>query len=181
VNTCLIAASLSLIIGEDDDGAASVTACLLSYITSGIEQRASDVSTAIEALLPDDRVKFPLDVAAAAAAEREAQPGAPVEHHDCHPVLRPKGEQRCVGRGRDTFNVRAHASADVEQQENIHRHFLCCEVPDRLFPALFVEDKVLGSQARNRTVIAIDHLHIDADEGDIAAEYHFGLVGRRGI
>src|SRR5437763_7674294 len=83
-------------------------------------------------------------------------------------------------RGSDAPDVRVHAMADIQQQQDVDRHVLALEIPDLLRLSIHSKDKILGAETAHGMVSAIHYLGIDTSQGDIAAKFERRIVGRRG-
>src|ERR1043166_7622379 len=81
--------------------------------------------------------------------------------------------------GGDALDVRLHAAADVEQEEDVDGHVFTLEIADLLRLAVLAENEILGAEAAGGAVVLVDHLRIDAGERDIAAELIGGAFRRR--
>src|SRR5204863_8562594 len=93
------------------------------------------------------------------------------EYHDRETVVLTEYPQGLVSRIGDALNVRPHAGADVQKQQEIHRHVFACEVADRLGPPLLAHNKIGNTHPCNGAIVAIHHLRVHANQGHVTAEY----------
>jgi hypothetical protein len=114
-----------------------------------------------------------------ATGEREANPGVCIEDHNRDAIFICQHVKRLLRSGCDPFNVRLHAAADIEQQQNVHGHVLTREITDRYGFAAHAQDKVALLKTGDRATVAVEDLHVDARQSDIAFESN-GVVVRKG-
>src|SRR5437868_3788953 len=81
------------------------------------------------------------------------------------PILHGVGrDQRAHRRVGDALHMRAHAGADVEEHQHVHRHVFTGEVADGLRTALFAQDEIGDAEAGDGAVIAVHYLGVDAHQ-----------------
>jgi hypothetical protein len=67
-------------------------------------------------------------------------------------------------------DVRLHATADVQEQDDVNRHLLVLKIPDFLRLSIHAQDEILDSEAANGMVSTIHYVGIDASQRDIATK-----------
>ena len=149
-----------------------------AYVIRGVEQTARDIGAAIKRLIPEQRLQLALHVRSI-VTERQPDPRLPVEHHDGEAIVLAHGLERIMGRRRDALHVRPHASADVEQQENVDRHVFAGKIFDLAGLAFLAQNEVGYAQSANGAIRSVDHLGVYANQGDVAAEYHLVVTRDR--
>jgi hypothetical protein len=74
-------------------------------------------------------------------------------------------------------DVWPHATADIQQQDNVNRNVLALEIPDLLLLSIHSQDEILNFETANRMVSAIHYLGIDTSQRDIAAKGNGRVIG----
>jgi hypothetical protein len=57
-------------------------------------------------------------------------------------------------------DVWLHATADIQQQDDVNRHLLVLEIPDLLRLSIHSQDEILGSEIANGMVLTIYYLGV---------------------
>ena len=79
---------------------------------------------------------------------------------------------------RNPLDMRLHAAADVEQQEDIYGHAFAGKVSDGLGLAIHPEHEIIRLQTGYRPALEVDNLGIDARHRHIALE-NCGVIRRQ--
>jgi len=167
---------LGLIIGENHDGAARLFAAIAGEILRGIPKASPNVGSTVEILAAKKILKLAMHFFPA-ALQWKPHTRHRVEHHDADTIAFRKLAQRIVCGVSQPLHVRAHATADVQQQHDIDGHVLTGEITNLNPLALLPQFKVLNAETSDGSAVAIEYLNIDADQGHVAAEYDFFVRG----
>jgi hypothetical protein len=81
-----------------------------------------------------------------------------------------------MGRRGNAFDVRLHAAAHIEQEQQVHRHVFPSKVADLLRMALLAQHKIVSVQASDGAVVVVHYLHIYADKRNLAAKDKAGWL-----
>ena len=74
-------------------------------------------------------------------------------------------------------DVWLHATADIQQQDDVNRHLLALEIPDLLRLSIHTQDEILDSETANRMASTIHYLGIDTSQRDIATKSNRRVIG----
>ena len=74
-------------------------------------------------------------------------------------------------------DVWLHATADIQQQDDVNRHLLALEIPDLLRLSIHSQDEILDSETANGMVSTIHYLGIDTSQRDIATKGNGRVIG----
>ncbi len=175
LNSRLVFGILCLVVGEDDDGSASVGASLMLDVIGRRDHRAGYERSAMEGLEAKNAVKRACYVRVA-AAEAEFHSRTGIKDHHRNAIVRRENIQSLLRRVCDPLDVRLHASADIDEQKNIDGHVFTRKVAngDRL--TVQPEDKVAFTEASDDVAVRIDNLGVHARHRYIALE-NYGIVG----
>jgi hypothetical protein len=70
-----------------------------------------------------------------------------------------------------------HATADIQQQDDVNRHLLALEIPDLLRLSIHSQDEILDPETANGMVSTIHYLGIDTPQRDIATKSNGRISG----
>jgi hypothetical protein len=168
----IVTVEFGLIVGQDDNGAASFATAFALDIVRGVEHGAGDICSAIEALLAKQAVKF-LPHRLRAAVERQSHTRGSIEDHDAHPVFFAEHSQRLPGRIGNALHVRPHAGAHIQQKEYIHGHVFAGEAANGHLAAILAENEVPSSQVSDGAIAGVDYLGVDPNQRHITAKNGF--------
>lgn len=138
-----VSLALGLIVGDDHDGATGIAPSLAADVVSRVEQTTGDIGAATEIFVIEHALKLAID-AGLAAAEVHTDTRSAVENHDGDAVFVTELMHRVMRSGGDALDVRAHAGAHIEQQQQIDRKILGVNALNRHGPALLAEEKIAG-------------------------------------
>src|SRR5689334_8118394 len=69
-----------------------------------------------------------------------------------------------------------HATADIQQQQDINRHALALKVSDLLLLSVYSQDEILDAETTDWMIFNIHHLCIYTPQGDITPKGYFGII-----
>ncbi len=74
-------------------------------------------------------------------------------------------------------DVRLHAMADIQQQDDVNLHLLALEIPDLLLLSIHSQDEILVFETANGTACHVHYVRIDTSQRDVAAKSDRRIAG----
>ncbi len=171
-----VSAALGLVVGDDDNCPARIASRVLLDIRGGVHQPARDIGATFESFAIEHAFEFPLSIQVA-GAKRHAQAREAIEYHRSDPVLVPKRAQSLMRSVSHAPYVWLHAMADIQEQDEVKRHFLALEIPYLQRPSIHSQDEILDSETANGMVSTIHYLSIHTSQRDIATKSNGRVIG----
>ena len=143
-----VSATLGLVVGDDDNCPPRIAPRVLLDIGGGVQQPASDISAAFESFAIENAFEFPVSIGTA-GAKRHAQAREAIENDHSDAVMVPERAQSLMRSGSHAPDMWLHATADIQQQDNINRYVLALEIPDLLRLSIHSQDEILDPETTN--------------------------------
>src|SRR5438552_6424223 len=105
-----------------------------------------------------------------AVAKRQTHTRMRIENHDSDTIFRGKHVQRLLSGRCNTCNVRLHATADIQQQQDVNWHVLASEVANRHNMPIDSQNEIARLQASYCMPALIKHLCINSRQRNVTFE-----------
>jgi len=104
------------------------------------------------------------------AAKGQANASGGVEYHDGDAILIRKHVQSFSSSRSNPLDMRLHAAAYIDEQQNIDGHIFAGEVTNGNNFAIDAQHEITAFEASDGPAVPINHLSVDPRHGDVAFE-----------